>query len=401
MKLKSGCILWPQLNQTLERTFAAMEGDVACDVAVIGGGISGALTAYYLTQAGVKTIMIDRRRIGHGSTAASTGLLQYEIDTSLIELIKKIGRDRAIAAYQASLEALLAFEPLVAELGDSCGLVARQSIYLASEKEDLKDLSEESEARRAMGIDVDFLDRVKLRRAFNLPGHGALVSKRAFEVDPFRLTMCLIGRAVEGGLRVFDETEIASLQSRSDSVVLCTTSGFHLTAKKVVIATGYETIVHLPPGLSSVKSTYAVASQPIASFSEWPGRFMIWESARPYLYARTTQDNRVVVGGEDEEIIDPARRDALIDSKARYLLDRFSKLFPKIEVESDCAWAGAFAETPDGLPYIGGLPHFPHCYFALGYGGNGITFSLLAAQIIRDLYLGRENPLAELFGFSR
>ena len=378
-----------------------MESDASCEVAVIGGGISGALAAYFLTRAGVETVMIDRRRVGHGSTSASTGMLQYEIDTPLIELMKKIGQDRAITAYQASLDALLAFEPLVAELGDSCGLAARPSVYLAAEKADLKDISEESEARRAMGIEVEYLDRVKLRRVFNLPGHGALVSTRAFEVDPFRLTMRLIGRAIEGGLRVFDETEIASLQSRAEGVALCTTSGFHLTAKKVVIATGYETIVHLPPGLSRVRSTYAVASQPIASFEDWPGRCMIWESARPYLYLRTTQDSRVIVGGADEEIVEANRRDALIEAKARYLLDRFSKLFPRIEIEADCAWAGAFAETPDGLPYIGELPQFPHCYFALGYGGNGITFSLLAAGIILDLFLGRENSLAGLFGFSR
>src|SRR4051794_20238897 len=132
MDLKSGSIFWPQINQDLEQGFTTLDRDISCDVAIIGGGISGALIAHHLTCAGIETVMLDRRHVGHGSTSASTGLLQYEIDTSLVDLAKMIGKERAIAAYRASLHALLAFAPLVAELGDSCGLVARPSLYLAS-----------------------------------------------------------------------------------------------------------------------------------------------------------------------------------------------------------------------------------------------------------------------------
>jgi glycine/D-amino acid oxidase-like deaminating enzyme len=72
-----------------------------------------------------------------------------------------------------------------------------------------------------------------------------------------------------------------------------------------------------------------------------------------------------------------------------------------VDAERGCEWAGTFAETADGLPYIGTVPEFPHGYFALGYGGNGITFSLVAARIIRDAFTGRPNADAGLFGFER
>ena len=65
------------------------------------------------------------------------------------------------------------------------------------------------------------------------------------------------------------------------------------------------------------------------------------------------------------------------------------------------SWAGTFAQTRDGLPYIGSTPQFPRGYFALGYGGNGITFSLVAARMMRDLFLGKENRDAEVFRFGR
>jgi glycine/D-amino acid oxidase-like deaminating enzyme len=109
----------------------------------------------------------------------------------------------------------------------------------------------------------------------------------------------------------------------------------------------------------------------------------------------------VILGGEDEPIVDPDRRDALIDWKMQRLLDKFSRLCPGVHLDPEFVWAGTFAQTPDGLPFIGVAKDWPGCYFALGYAGNGITFSVVASQIIRDCLVGRANPDAELFRFDR
>src|SRR5512132_1966154 len=98
MDLRTGCSLWPPLDGPLA-VYAPLSKDVTCDIAIVGGGISGALAAYYFTQAGIDAVVIDRRELGEGSTVASTGLLQYEIDTPLCRLIEMIGRDRANCAY--------------------------------------------------------------------------------------------------------------------------------------------------------------------------------------------------------------------------------------------------------------------------------------------------------------
>jgi glycine/D-amino acid oxidase-like deaminating enzyme len=76
-------------------------------------------------------------------------------------------------------------------------------------------------------------------------------------------------------------------------------------------------------------------------------------------------------------------------------------MFPKIDLEVAYPWAGTFAETKDGLAYIGSLPDFPRYLFALGFGGNGITYAAVAAEIIRDQLLQRPNPAARLFRFDR
>lgn len=401
MKLKSGCIFWQETYQGPRQAFPKLDHDIKCDVAIVGGGITGALVAYYLTREGIHTVMVDRREVGHGSTAASTGLLQYEIDTPLTKLISKIGKDHAQAAYRASANSLLEFEPLVAELGDRCGLIRRPSLYLASRENEIQEFRDECEARRAIKIDVNFLERHALAEQFTIRRPAALWSKLALAVDPYRFTQQLIRRSVQNGLDVFTHTEVVRCQPDSKGMTLYTSSGGKVEARKIVFAAGYETIGLLPADLCTLASTFAVCSEPVDDSPLWPQECLIWESARPYLYMRTTDDARVIVGGEDEDIIDPRQRDPMIESKTQRLCERFDELFPKTKLNVTCAWAGTFAQTKDGLPYIGSLPKFPHCYFALGYGGNGITFSLIAAEIIRDSFLARPNDRAHLFRFDR
>src|SRR5690606_21135186 len=134
---------------------------------------------------------------------------------------------------------------------------------------------------------------------------------------------------------------------------------------------------YLKQQVASLISTYALTSEPMPDFGGWYENCLIWESARPYLYLRTTPDHRVIMGGEDEEFRDPRRRDRLLRRKTKTLQRKFHKLFPQQELDVAFSWTGTFGETKDGLPYIGATPEFPGAYFILGYGGNGIVFSLL------------------------
>src|SRR5689334_11653171 len=120
MDLKSGTPFWPIKNGLLA-TYPALDRHLACDVAIVGGGISGALAADQLAQAGVDVVVIEKRDVGYGSSSASTALLQYELDTHLCDLIDMLGERDAVRSYQVCLEALGTLERLVAGLGDDCG----------------------------------------------------------------------------------------------------------------------------------------------------------------------------------------------------------------------------------------------------------------------------------------
>lgn len=174
-----------------------------------------------------------------------------------------------------------------------------------------------------------------------------------------------------------------------------------ITAQHVVFATGYESQRYLKRRIGNLNSTYVLVSEPIDDFADWSERCMIWETARPYFYLRFTADQRIMIGGEDTSFSNDHRRDCLIERKAAALLKRFRARFPQIELEVAYTWAGTFGETGDGLPCIGPTNDMPRASFALGFGGNGITFSAIAAQIICDQYLERPNEDAALFRFDR
>ncbi len=400
MDLRSGHPYWLLKNGILA-DYPSLKHDESCAVAVIGGGITGALVAYHLTREGVETVLVDKRDIGAGSTATSTALLQYEIDTELHELIGTVGEAYAVRSYSLGLEAIDTVERLSIELQDDCGFERKTSLYLASRKSDVSRLRKEYNTRKAFGFHVEYLESKDIDSRASFAAPGAILSYGDAQVDPFRLTHRLIQAAKKHGLRVYDRSEVSKVEPSDEGVVLHLGSGSRINGQRVVFATGYESQQYLKQNVGVLKSTFALISEPCDSFEGWPDRSLIWESARPYFYLRTTSDNRAIVGGGDVPFAAAHKSNQLIARKTRTLHRRFSDMFPRIDLEVSYTWAGTFGETKDGLAYIGQTPEFPHAYFALGYGGNGITFSVIAAKIITDLHLCRPNPDADIFRFDR
>lgn len=401
MDLKSGYPFWAVKNG-LMRSFPALDKDLQCDVAVIGGGITGALIADELSANGLQVSVIEQRDIGWGSTSASTALLQYEIDIHLLELAKLYGEVDALLAYRACEQAILALEKLAKQVGD-VDFDRPQSLYYASHRRDKAALAAEHALRLKHGFDVEWLDAGAIKKHYGFKSPGGILSKLAARIDPYRLTYKLLARIHDNGHAVYDRTAIKSLKIKADQVLLETSNGYTIDCQHVVLATGYASQKWLKQKVAKNRSSYAFITDPIdPELLGELNKTMLWESARPYLYMRTTGEGRLLVGGEDDDIDIPAKRDLRVNKKAQTLAKKVEKLFPELPINPAFSWAGTFAETEDGLPFFGPHEQYgPRLQFAMAYGGNGITYSMIGAGLVLANIEQRAHPLARLFSFSR
>jgi glycine/D-amino acid oxidase-like deaminating enzyme len=400
MDLRSNYPYW-LLRDGIIKTYPSLDRNITTDIVVMGAGITGALVAFKLREAGRETVVVDRRHVGMGSTAASTALLQYEIDVPLCELIEKVGEKNAERSYCLCIEAINELETITSRVNGKSDFLRKPSLQYCSHKKDLRQLKKELLCRKKAGISVEWLDASELKNLFGIEKAAAVLSKDGAEVNAYALTHELLQYSIRKGLQVYDHTEISNITYERNLVKLETLDGWTIKCRKLIIACGYESQRYIPKKVEQFNSTYTIASEPIRKDEFWFKNSLIWETARPYLYLRTTQDHRIIVGGKDDSFSNPDKRDAVLNSKARQLESAFKKLFPSIPFKTDFKWAGTFASTKDGLPYIGSIPDRPHTYFALGYGGNGITFSVIAANLIRDSVNGVRNPDQAVFSFNR
>lgn len=400
MDLRSAYPYW-LLRHGIINSYPSLHDDITTDVAIIGAGISGALVANELCRAGFAVTVIDRRHAGMGSTAASTALLQYEIDTPLYQLCNLVGEKPAIESYHLCRNAIYDLEKICRPLKEPGLFKKKPSFQFASFRTHVAALEKEYRFRKKAGIDIKLLREKEISSLFGIDKPCGLLSSDGAEADAYRITHSLLSYRIARGLLVYDNTEVTRIDHHRRGVVLTTADHKKIRARKLVIACGYESQQYIPKKVQQLHATYAIASEPDVRRHFWYREALIWETARPYLYLRTTPDHRILAGGKDVKFSNPRRRDALLTQKAADIEKAVMKLMHGVQFRTDFKWAGTFAGTKDGLPYIGSIPQRPHTYFALGFGGNGITFSVIAAQAIRDSLLGRKNRALDLFGFDR
>lgn len=397
--LRTGTPVWLRRGNPDVGHFA-LESSLAVDVAVVGAGVSGALTTDALLRSGLTVAVFDRRGPVKGSSPASTALLQFEIDKPLTHLIDKIGRSRAVRAYWRSATAIDALRARISDLQLRCSFRERHTAYLPGDILGVRDLQLEAQERSRVGLRSEFIGRGELQKRTSIEAPGAIWSSGSAELNPAELTAGLWRSAIKRGAKVYAPVDVVSVDPGRSSVTLSTGEGHQVRARYVVFATGYELMKLIKPVKYSINSTWAMATKPQRR-RLWPSRCLIWQASDPYLYLRTTVDGRIIVGGEDEEFSNEKARDALTSRKVAVIRRKLGRMFPKVDTEAEFSWTGCFGSSETGLPAIGEIPGSKHCFAILGYGGNGITFSMIAAQLIQRAILGLPDPDADLFALTR
>lgn len=401
-KLRRGRSVWLPDHDRATR-YPALRGRRETDVVIVGAGMTGAMIAARFAEAGVGVIVVEGARAGHGSTAASTALLLQEPDYSLQALGKLYGPTRARRLWQLSHRATALFIETIRHFNIACDLKMRDSIYYTLD--DHAGLRRDRDRRRRAGFGGTLLEADRMRTMTGLDEASGILTKGNARLNPVKACRGLLTAAVRWGAQVFEHSEVRRVRRTGDGVRVYCANGT-IDAKQVVIATGYATKYFRPlAGRFRMRRTYVIVTDRInARVRRRLGLndVMLWDTERPYHYVRWTDDGRLLLGGEDRPVRRGVSRGLQFEHAVQELRDYFETALPALQGAGiSGAWEGLFAMTPDGLPYIGPHRRYPGHTFALGYGGNGMSFASLAARLLLEQWNGVESADHKLFAFNR
>lgn len=394
--LRTGEPFWLSLPGS-HVNFRADPGREHADVIIIGAGISGALLAESLTRAGKRVLVLDRREPVTGSTPASTAMIQHEIDVPLTHLREQMKPRDANAAWRRSAQAVSDLVDLTNELKIDCSMQAKPALYLAGNQMDGKALADEAAARRRIGIRAEFLSPEQLMEAYGMDREGAILSHDSASANPAQLAAGLLRIAQKRGAIIAAPVEVSDFAELPSGVAVATKDGRVLTAEHAVFCTGYEFLHQMQSPLHKVTSTWAIATRVVDDMPGWMRDTIVWEASDPYLYFRADPSGRLIAGGEDEETSEKNSRRSVLKRKAREIVSKLEALTGVSVGKPEFRWAAPFSVTDDGLPIIDRVKDHDRVYAVMGFGGNGITFSMIAAQIVTAAIDGGSDPDARLF----
>ncbi len=367
-----------------ETVFPPLQGRVAADVAIIGGGITGVTLAMLLAEAGRSVVLVEARRIGEGSTGNSTGNL-YEV---LSEQLYTIGErwDRSVMGEVADSrrEAMALVERVAGRLGD-CGF-SRCPLYLyATAPAQIEVVEKEYEAALQLGLAARLEEG-----ATPVPSLRALILDNQAQIHPLAYVQRLAQQIASPQCRIFEQSPAVAIDEKMHSVH---TAQGSIRARDIVLAT------HTPKGIYLVQAEmvprreYGIGLR-LASGNYPDGIFWGMGDYRHSVRSlRAGNDHYLILVGEDHKT---GQHDAA-DAFAR--LEGFARR--KFDVGTvDFRWSAQHYHPADGLPYIG-ASHGSEVHIATGFGTNGLTWGTLAATVIADRILGRDNRWAHLYRANR
>ncbi|MGP7819698.1 NAD(P)/FAD-dependent oxidoreductase [Niallia sp. 01092] len=399
MDLYKGSLYWPTtVKEVLD--YPTLSENITCDVLIIGGGMSGALCSYVLSEELLDVVLVDKRKVAHGSTSANTGLLQYCNDIMLHEFVERIGEEQAVRFYRLCFEAIKNLQSVAEALKKDVQFKARKSLYYASNQNDVTKLKKEYDMLKKHGFRVEYLEEKEIEKIYGFKKPAALISEGDAEVNPQMFVTELIQEAYRRNVKVYEHTEVTEAGFENGYWKFVSEKGM-IFAKKVIYSTGYEEILFAKKKGGELNRTYTIVTSPVPSFRCWEDQCLIWETKRPYFYMRTTFDGRIIAGGLDEKPIEAPSDPKVLSKYGEKLLKMVLEHFPNEKINADYVYGATFGESADGMPFIGEHPDKKNIYYNLGYGGNGAIYNMFGATILKELMLNGYHPDADLTRLDR
>ncbi len=361
--------LWQNTKDRVK--YPSLKKDIDTEVLVIGGGMAGVLCARKLQDAGKKVVLVEAERIGAGITARTTAVLTAQHDYLYQDMETYFGENTAKAYLQANLDAVEEFRKLSKRI--PCDFETLPSVQYTAN--DPARLEREVEVVNRLGFSARFTEEIPLP-VFAV---GGVIYPDMGQFHPLKF---LAGAAE--GLEIYENSRVLDLEGTTAKLEKAT-----IRAKAVIVATHFPFINR--HGLYFMKlyqnRSYVLALENVpdmdVTMAELEGLGLYF---RPY-------GDMLLMGGGDH-------RTGKKGGGFVYLRAIAGKYFP--ESKERFAWANQDCMTLDGLPYVGAYaPNMPGVYVATGFNAWGMTNSMVAANLLRDMILGKENPLKEVLDPNR
>lgn len=406
----SSTSFWP-IIQEVPTQYPWLSQEESCQALVVGGGILGAFSAYQLTNAGVDTVVVTAGPVGYGGTSISSGAMYYDDAFGLEKACEFYGADHAVNLYKMRAEAIDRVEKIVAGLKDGCGFRRTDCLSFLRESGKQEEFHRDYLMRRHNQFDVELLGQSQEQELFSFDfASGILSHGLAATVDPYRLTHALFAAAQEKGARIYEHTSADRITKEEglDSGYAVACSTLHTARAERLFLTVGAACEKFVSGCDT-RTSFSIASAPVEYFTGWPEKCLIRSVGAQGVEFLVTPDNRVFAGGLDSGLIHENGKlvgviplPALEEKKFTQLQELTEKMFPGIRgKQAQYRFSGRYLKTEDGLPVIGEVKEYDGAFFAVCSEQNGVLYSLLAAELLCDLYHGKTPASLHYFDPDR
>jgi glycine/D-amino acid oxidase-like deaminating enzyme len=370
----------------------------SCDVAVVGGGVMGAATAFWLHRLdpAQHVVLLEAEVLAHGASGRNAGFLLLGTHTDYASAVAGYGRERARRLWQFTAENV---RLLREELdGAAFDLTLSGSLTAAGSPEEAERLRRSAELLAEDGAEAVFLDADAANARMQAVGfEGALFVPDGGTQHPARLVRHLVA---ESGAVVLEHTPVTALAPDGDGMQVTTDAGV-LRADRVVLTLNAYLPHLLPETAALVRPVRAqmLATEPVAPFLNVPVY-----SHDGFFYLRQQPDGRLLLGGarhlhETEEFGYEDRTTSVLQADLEAYLHRYFPNAGRPSVER--RWSGTMGFSPDSLPFIGRVPDMPEVTFTAGFTGHGMGFCARFGLLMARRVLGLPDEAADLFAAER
>ncbi|MGE5518712.1 MAG: FAD-dependent oxidoreductase [Candidatus Dadabacteria bacterium] len=376
--------IWRDNTETTD--FNALQGNISCDVAIIGGGITGITSAYLLGKAGLKTVVLEALKVGGGTTGFSTGNLYSTIDEQAQTIKSKFDLDKVKAVVHSRELAITQIRNLVREYNIECELIDTPFYLFAEEESMIEKIEKEAEVLSDAGLPVTLQNKIDLP----VKAYRALKLERQAQFNPMQYIRVLAQQVHGKFSTIFENTKVTAYVKKEGSYEVQTPGGI-VSAKHIIHAT------HTPKGFFGIQTLifpyreYAVAYEYTGEYK--PGIF--WSMGNPDKHSirqyRNGDKTWLMILGEKHKTGQQEHNQKKIDALKQYAGERFNL------GEFAYQWGAQHYRSADGLPSIGRPQSDGDMYYATGFSTDGLTYGTMAAQILCDLIQGKENPYADIY----